>query len=231
MNKKTIIILISLPFVFCGGCKLAALAVTPGPYDRKVPAEYNIKDRQDDKILVIVEESAGVRAGLVFREELAKAFNARLLGMVKLKRENVIVCKESDYFKKNGKMFSQVSPMQIGRDLGAGMVLYVNVINFELRPSGMEDLFLGSLAVRSMLVDANEKKILWPADGNPRLIRMAIDIETKGAGQVKEKLFSSTAHGVLRYLYDVRVRHFKTSAEQRQYNQEWDYSDKIINNK
>ena len=69
-----------------------------------------------------------------------------------------------------------------------------------------------------MLIDSASGEVLWPTDGEPKLIRMAVDLETRGRNETQGRLVSATAHGIVRHLYDIRVRYFKTSAEQVQYD-------------
>jgi len=220
MVNRLLVVLVLLLLLICGiGCDLAGLVVNPGPYDRKVPAEFDIKDNADRKIVVVADQAAGLGGTVVpVRKKLAEGVETLLIERAGVKKKYIVSQKDMEFLGSYGSDFHKSSPVNVASQLGAGLVLYVKIVNYNLYPSGPKDYYVGSLISRSVLIDSQSGEVVWPVDGEPKLLRMAIDLETRGREQTQAKLIAATAHGIVRYLYDIRVRYFKTSAEQVQYD-------------
>ena len=220
MIKRLLVVWLGLAaLVFGGGCNILGWVVNPGPYDRKVTAEFDIKERAADRILVVVDESPGNGGGsVIVRKKLALAVETLLVERAKVDEKYIVSQEDMEFLGNVGSDYHRASPVNIASQLGAGLVLYVKIVNYKLYASGPEDYYVGSLMSRCVLIDSASGEVLWPTDGEPKLIRMAVDLETRGRNETQGRLVSATAHGIVRYLYDIRVRYFKTSAEQVQYD-------------
>lgn len=65
---------------------------------------------------------------------------------------------------ENAKDFDKLSVDQVGRQVGADIVLYVIFDNMSLKDDQQNDLWHGRLALRVKLVDAKTGVRLWPTD-------------------------------------------------------------------
>ena len=205
--------------LFCGGCgDLIGWVITPGPYDRKVTAEFKIKDRADEKVMVFVDQVSGSPdIGIEKRAELRDAIGALLVNRAGVKRKYLVIKSEDDVIRSGGGGYLNYSPVKIATEAGAGLVLYTRVLDYKLYESGPKGYYIGSLYTGSVIYDTKQKKVVWPSDGKARVVRMEVGMESKGEDETVEKLITSTAHGIVRHLYNIRYQHFKTSLEKVSY--------------
>jgi len=204
-------------FLFCGGCDIVGWIINPGPYDRKVPAEFKIKDRGKEKILVFVDQEGGNDVGISLRSEVRDAICTMLVSRAGVNNKYLVVESESDIISKGRGGYLNYDPLKIASYSGAGLILYTQILDYKLYQSGPKDYYIGSLDTASVIIDTGLKKVVWPADGKPRVVRMEVGIESKGEKETIEKLVTSTAHGIVRYLYNIRYQQFETYLEKVNY--------------
>ncbi len=211
--KKTLLVLVLLLLFFCCGCNIVGWIVAPGPYDRRVTPEFKIKDHAKDMVMVVIDQSAGNDSGIRMRSELRDAIGTLLVARAGVNKKYLVVRSEIDAMKQSNGNYLNYSPIEIAAKAGAGLALYTRILSYKLHPSGPSGYFIGSLDTASVIIDVEQEKVVWPTDEKPKIVRMEVAIESKGKEDTAEKLMTSTAHGIVRYLYPIRHRHFKTSLE------------------
>jgi hypothetical protein len=216
--KKILLLVFLVMLVFCGGCNILGWILAPGPYDRKYTPEYKIKDHAKDKVMVVIDRDAGGEFGIKMRSQLRDAIGTLLVARAGVNKKYLEVRSEIDTLKQTNGASLNYSPAQLGAEAGVGLVLYTHVLNYKLYPSGPQGFFIGSLDTATVIIDVEKKKVVWPADGNAKIVRMQVGIENEGKDDTVEKLMTSTAHGIVRYLYPIRHRYFKTSMEKVSYS-------------
>jgi hypothetical protein len=217
--RKVLFCFLVFVLLFCSGCgDIIGWIITPGPYDRKIPAEFKIKDRADEKVMVFVDQVSGSGdIGVQKRAELRDAIGALLVTRAGVKRKYLVIKSEQDMIGNGGGGYLNYSPIKIAADAGAGLLLYTRVLGHKLFPSGPKGFYIGSLDTGSVIYDTKLEKVVWPLDGKPKVVRMEVDIENEGKEETIEKLMTSTAHGIVRNLYNIRYQNFKTSLEKVSY--------------
>jgi len=215
MQKAIFIVLISLVVLLvCAGCNVFGFLASPAPYDRILPAEFKIKDRAKEKVLVVVDQSGGISTGLFASSDLKDAISVMLVKRAGVKNKYLVNLSAGEGGSVGGLGFS---PAKAGADAGAGLVLYTRILDYKLYPSGPEGYYIGRLYTGSVVLDSKTEKVVWPIDGRAKIIKMEVGIESRGQQETIDKLITSTAHGISRYLYDIRYPKFKTSLEKVPY--------------
>lgn len=217
--RKVLFCFLVFVLLFCSGCgDIIGWIITPGPYDRKIPAEFKIKDRAKEKVMVFVDQIGGsADIGVHKRAELRDAIGTLLVTRAGVKRKYLVIKSEVDVIRSSSGGYLNYSPIKIAAEAGAGLVLYTRVLDYKLFPSGPKGFYIGSLDTGSVIYDTKLEKIVWPLDGKPKVVRMEVDIESRGEEETIEKLMTSTAHGIVRHLYNIRYQQFKTSLEKVSY--------------
>jgi len=217
--RKVLFCFLVFVLLFCSGCgDIIGWIITPGPYDRKISPDFKIKDRAKEKVMVFVDQVSGSGdIGVQKRAELRDTIGALLVKRAGVKRKYMIIKSEVDMIDSGGAGYLNYSPIKIAAEAGAGLVLYTRVLEHKLFPSGPKGFYIGSLDTGSVIYDTKLERVVWPLDGKPKVVRMEVAIENKGEEETIEKLMTSTAHGIVRHLYNIRYQNFKTSLEKVSY--------------
>jgi len=221
--KIKIYIFVFLAFLstfYFGGCEILGVIVSPTHHEQKIPAQYRLKDHAKQGILVFVDKAPASVTQAALQADLSDIIDTFLVKKAGVKSKYIISYREISQLKAQKKDFAELSPVQVGQALDVGLVLYVLIENYSLYKIADHDYYNGSLFTRSVLFDVSASKILWPLDGDGRTVKAVVEFENKGRQAALDRLTTTTAHCISRYLYDCSRARFKTSAEQRDYNSE-----------
>ncbi len=172
----------------CTGAGIGWLAAMfKGP--EKVKAVY--QPPKDKKFLVFVDDLAHPLSYEPVKRDLSEKLNKLLV-------ENKVATDVVDYeqllnLSIADKKFNQLGVWNIGRRLGADIVLFIEVKDFRLKEYEDTELWQGRFEVEVRLVDCNAPKDnprLWPTDRKPDEGEMIPPVET----EAKEE--SAASHGV-----------------------------------
>ena len=199
-----------------GGCNIVGFLASPAPYDRKVPAEFDLSSRMEEGVVVIVDQPRGSRARVGFDLKLEETIKEYLVKNAGIKRKYLVEYDKS--LLSAGGALNRLSPLEIASAGGAGLVLYVRIEDYNLYEIGAKDYYKGSLVTRSVLLEAGSGAILWPESGDGRVVRTMVEVETNGAEMTLTRLRSATSHCISRSLYDCRKTHYRTSDEHNIYD-------------
>ena len=200
--------------VWSGGCNVIGWVASPTANEKKVPAEYELH-RTESRILVFVDQARSSGAGFHVRGALDAAVIGYLTNKVRIDTNNIIV--SAGYTPSRVQAYAGLSPAQIGQKAGADLVLYIRIDEYELEQMDRRGYFTGSIATRSVLVDVDSAKILWPASKEARLNKIKMELETGGREAASNRLMSGSAHCITRYFYDCPGPRFRWGDEQKEY--------------
>jgi len=204
--KKTASLFLLVSLCLYGGCSLIGNLGTPTRHERSIPAEYNLAEQKDKTILVLVEQPTWVDIRSNMRRNITNKINDKLKSMIEIKPERLITYDTlADYRSSDGN-FSLLKPSQIGKKLGADLVLYVIIDGYELARE--VDYYKGGLDTQVVLINISGDK-LWPGEDNSKVIKVGFDI----GGQIEQvanaRLVEALGHCIVRYLYDCPKERFK----------------------
>ena len=92
-------------------------------------------------------------------------------------------------------------------------MLYIWVQELNLYDIDGRGFFEGSLVSRSVLIDTATGEVVWPISKEPKLVRVKVNLETKGKQETVDRLTGATAHCICRDFYDCPKDQFRTSDE------------------
>ena len=208
ISQITVVVVALLCVVFtASGCEAISLLLSPGPYEKKVPPAYDLKEQQDRKVLVWVECPRSANADFDVQGKLITAFQLYLIEKAKFDAENVIMGSLGD------SKTLLLDPKKLARSQGAGYLLLVHVDKYEADFLQIRDYYAGELVTRAVLFDVDSGETLWPSQPEGKMIHVAVEMETKGRNALVSRLTSSTAHCVLRNLYPCEKLKYKTADE------------------
>jgi hypothetical protein len=195
-----------------GGCGIVPLLGTPTAYEQKIPAEFNIAKNTEYKIAVLVQGGPNI----ALRREVEDAILLDLQEKVELKKDRLVARSEIDKLRLDNDKYQAMTPSQVGTAAGAGGVLVVKIVKYELYPMPLGRDYDCGMSVSASLVDAATERILWPEDGMARSVSLESEGERGGAVEITAKLVLAMAHGVTRYLYDCPKAYFRMPGEKRE---------------
>lgn len=192
--------------VLISGCDIFGFLASEGPFETKTKPEYNLLEQQDRKILLWVEFPQSLNAGFDTQQKLVSAFSAYMIGVAKIKPENLLV---------RPRMTDNTiqDPRNVAKEMGAGFVLLVQADLFELDSLQLKNYFTGQMITRAILLDVNLPRAVWPKQPEGKMIHIAVEVETGGRDAVISRLVSGAAQCTFRYLYPCDKLKFKNSDE------------------
>lgn len=207
--NKIIVAITIFAISLCCGCGVFGLFGTPARREKKVPAEFDLKAQSEKKLLVLVNQPAWLVTSADMNRRLTTAIHEKLMDKHTTGYRNLILYEQvADYLSRQPDNYV-LSPEQVGRQLGAQLVLYVVLDKYELSQVSESDYYNGLLAGRVQLVDVRMDEILWPDSANGKSIRIEFEVEKGGYETAVVRLNNSFAHCTVRYFYDCPVPQFK----------------------
>ena len=213
-KKKLTVFCAFAGIFFCGGCGFVGLVGSESTYEKKIPAEYNLTKQRDKKILVLVEQPSWLSTQANLRYYLTEAIRASLTAKSKagIPAKHIISYKELSNFRSNRSDFSMLSSAEVGRSLGADIVLLVMIEGYQLDEVGGSDYYGGVLKVQAALFDTASGEKVWPEYADSKGVKVNFEAE-HGRETADRRLASSCAHCVTRYFYSCPRNTFKVFDE------------------
>jgi len=208
MKKLTVIFILGTALV-SGGCQIPGLLGTPTQHEKKIPAEYNLAEHTEEKILVLVEQPPYLNAQTNLRYYITDVMNRDIVRRIKFEPEMLVDYSELSHLRSGRSDFVQLSKAEVGKALGADMVLYVYIDSFGLKEMPQEGYLNGFLSGRALLVETREGRQLWPTGEASKIIKVGFDIEDRGEDIAVKGLAMAFAYCTVRYLYDCPEDEFK----------------------
>lgn len=207
--------------VFCAGCGIVSVLGSETPSEKRIDAEFSLKEHKGQKVLVFVDHTRASNASYVFQSQLELALNSYMVKKVRVPMKSMISSVVLDALKDLKTDFDSLSPVKIGSYAGADLVLYVLIEDYSLYQIPSRNYYTGSVATRSLLFDVSSGEIVWPASDSGRVIRAKVEMETGGSEIVVNRLTTALGHSITRYFYDCPQNKFRTMDEVEQIDQGW----------
>ncbi|MBL7106342.1 MAG: hypothetical protein ISS77_01880 [Phycisphaerae bacterium] len=203
--------------MFCSnGCsfvKLFEVFASPTRHERKIPAEFNLSETEDKKVLVLVNQPDWLAAPANLRYDLTEAVNKSLELRVGILPENIISYDALSDFRSKRSDFLMLDSAQIGKALGADMVMFISLDTFAVEQVEDTGYYNGLIEGRAVLVDVAESEKLWPKSSDSKPVKVGYEIGYKGQANAIKALCSAFAHCVTRNLYDCREDAYKVAED------------------
>ncbi|MCK4913673.1 MAG: hypothetical protein KAS69_03625 [Planctomycetes bacterium] len=222
----------NLSFYFCTFVLLFSISLQTGcivgimgtsrESEKSIPAEYNLIEKLSPKtpknkknpepagkILILVEQPEELNAQTNLRFYLTEAINATFVLRADIFPECLISYEQIADFRSNTNDFSLLQPQQIAKALAADVVLLVAIEDYKLSKLPQEEFYKGFLSTKAVLLDAANGEQLWPKLEKGRIIKVGFEFEQNGKERTIERLATSSAHCITRYLYDCPKPRFK----------------------
>ena len=194
---------------FHSGCGIVSIVGTPTSHEKKIPAEIDLAKRTDQKILVLVNQPAYLDADVNLRYYLTKAMREGLMAKIGIRPEDIVAYDDLSEFRSNQSNFSLLSPVVVGRALGAHMVLLLMVEDYQLTGMAETGYYRGFLGAQAALLDTAAGEKLWPESAESKSIRVGFEVGGGGREAAVERLVNACAYCTTRYFYDCPRDKFK----------------------
>ena len=206
-----------------GGCEalnIAKIITTPTYGEQKIPAEYDLKANSKGGILVYVEPGIGSGVGVSLQKDVSNVIKGYIVQKAKIKGGYVNAQSQISLIQDQGDRFKGLSPVQIGKELSAGLVLHVRIENYGLYQMSDRGYYNGSMSSRSMLYEVASGKVVWPVDEGGKVIRTNVELETGGQKPTADRLVRATGYCIVRNFYDCIRNQYNIKDEVEDYNAE-----------
>lgn len=207
--------------VCCAGCGIVSVLGSETPSEKRIDAEFSLKEHKGEKVLIFVDHTRASNASYGFQSQLERALNSYMVKKVRVPMKSMISSVVLDALKDLKTDFDSLSPVKIGSYAGADLVLYVLIEDYSFYQIPSRNYYTGSVATRSLLFDVSSGKIVWPASESGRVIKAKVEMETGGSEIVVNRLTNAVAHSITRYFYDCPQNKFRTMDEVEQIDQGW----------
>jgi hypothetical protein len=220
--KKVIVFSVLAAIFFYNGCGVVGLLGTPSRHERKIPAEYDLTKRKNQKILILVEQPGWLSTQANLRYYLTEAIRENLTAKVEVPPEYIISYNELSEFRSNKSDFPLLSPATVGRALGADIVLLVMLEDYQLSEVAETGYYGGFLGAQTVLFETATGEKLWPESAESKSIRVGFEVEQQGQEAAVGRLVAACAYCTTRYLYNCPKDKFKISDDRSHISwEEW----------
>jgi hypothetical protein len=216
VKKLTVFFVLAAVF-FYNGCGIVGLLGTQSPYEKKIPAEYDLTKQKGRKVLVLVEQPGWLSAQVNLRYYLTEAIRENLIAKAKAKvpPKYILSYNELSEFRSNKGDFSSLSPAAVGKALGADIVLLVMIEDYQLSEVAVTDYYNGFLSAQTALFETASGEKLWPESAENKSIKVSFETGEQGQEAAVKRLVNACAHCTSRYFYNCPKYKFKISDEKR----------------
>jgi len=196
-------------FFFCTGCGIVSNLGTPTRQETKIPAEYNLTEPSGKTMLVLVDQPGSLHAQANLRYRLTKEINELLVGSLRIPGNRIVDYGELSTFRAKQPNFVFLSPAEVGKSLGADIVLFIVLDNYELYEMAGTGYYKGNLSGQVVLLDTASGEKLWPRLEQSKTVRVGFEVESRGQEAGVMRLVRDFAHCTTRYFYNCRKDKFK----------------------
>lgn len=194
---------------FCNGCGLASMAGTPTRHEKKIQAEYELREQKDKKILILVEQPARLNAAANLRYYLTRDIREYLVKRVRIPAEGLISYEKLVELRNNQADFLRLSPLEVGRGLQADIVLLVVVEDFRLYNMAETGFLKGFLSSRAVILDTSMGEKVWPKSFDSKGIKVGFEFDVRSREVGVSRMTAASAHCLTRYFYDCPMDKFR----------------------
>jgi len=212
-HKRFVFCLFTFTFLtlvfFHSGCGFVSILGTPTSREKKIPAEYDLAKPASRKILVLVNQPAYLDAEVNLRYYLTRAMRESLMAKIGIRPEYIVPYDQLSEFRSNQSNFSLLSPVIVGRALGADMVLLMMLEDYQLNRMAEAGYYRGFLGAQAVLLNTAAGEKLWPRLAKSKSIRVGFEVEQRGREIAVQRLAAACAYCTTRYFYNCPKDKFK----------------------
>lgn len=216
LKKLTLCVVFLVQMFLCQGCTILGFLTTPGPFEKGIKPNCDLKSLLQQKTLFVWVESlpgSGADAGVA--GQLNQAILAQLRKKARISEKNLLP-QTASYPAVYGR--SQ-TPAALGRQAGAGLVLYVRLENFEVINLHGDKIYSGQMRARAVLIDSQTEKIVCPEEAKGIVADVATDLSTGGREDLVITLSTAAAHCVVRHFYTCPKQEYRINEERSTLNE------------
>ncbi len=206
--KKAGLVTILTAILSCGGCGIIAVMGTPGPYENKIPPQYDFAKHAKQKILIFVDQPGWINAQVNLRYYLTEAISENLIRNIRLPAGNLVSYDELSNFRSNQPDFTLLSPVEVGKSLHADVVLAVTIEDYQLTALGESGYYKAHLYAQAVLLDAADGAKLWSSEGS-KTVKVGFEAEGYNKEMAVKRLVNACTHCITRYFYPCDREKFK----------------------
>lgn len=189
------------------GCGLIDVLGMPTSHEKVIPPEYDLKARQDRKVLMWIECPRSSNVDYDVKEKLEAAFQIYLTERARFLPKHIV------WGGAGGDSLMAQDPIEIAREQGIGYVLLVQVDHYEMVRLNIRDYYAGQMLSHAVLYDVDLGMAVWPQNAAAKVVHVEADLETKGRATALSRLVSAMAHCTMRSLYPCEKPKFKIRDE------------------
>lgn len=217
---NSVIVAFAVCAVFaCSGCNIISVLCTPTIHEKKFPAEFGIAD-SSKKVVVLVDKAAGSNAGPDLAADLSVKINKWLIDKAGMEADLVVPVEAVELVRSQRGDFARLSPVEIGRICNAELVLYVLIADYGLYAMDGGRYYNGDMMTRSVIFDSSLDRAVWPREDGGKVVRVKVDLETKGHEAMDNRMLNATSHCIVRNLYDCPMDEYKIRDELPEFDDE-----------
>jgi len=199
--------------VLCGGCNIGGPVYYAIAGPGKVPREYQL-DKSDATVLFI-DDPSGKAADRRYRTIIGETAERILLQKGLVNEGNMISTRSATAIASRGSKTNPISIREVGETVGADVVVYAMVREFNRSPAST-DRPVPSALLHVKVIDVATGERLWPAqtEGYPLMVRTPPDPsiaaqETSEIREMREGLadYAGTALAELFYSVEIPLSH------------------------
>jgi len=212
-----VLVCAGLPVVlFCAGCSPGIIGVIGTPTSSEQAegsAEFDLSKNKDQKILIFIDQPSYLSSYANLRFFLTDTIARTLQEKTKMNPSLFIDYKTLADLRANTPDFYTLSPTEVGRKLGADIVLAVTIVDCKISNIPESGYVAGSLDAQAVLYSVSSGEKLWPTTEQSKLVGVGFESERRGRDAAVVRLAVAAAHCVTRYLYNCPKAGFKISDE------------------
>jgi hypothetical protein len=216
LKKLTLCVVFLVQLFLCQGCNIFGFLATPGPFEKGVTPDCDLKPLLKQKTVFVWAESlpgSGADAGV------ARQLNQAILTQLRKKAgisEKSLLTQAALHTAVYDR--SQ-TPAALGRQAGADLVLYVRLEEFEVINLHGDKIYSGQMLARAILIDSQTEKIVCPAGAEGIVADVATDLSTVGREDMVMTLSAAAAHCIVRHFYTCPKNEYRVNEERSTLNE------------
>jgi hypothetical protein len=213
--KLTLWVVFLVQVLLCQGCNVFGFLATPGAFEEKVPPTCELKKYAEQKLFIWVEALSGSGADTGIADRLNQSIMVQVAKKVGVPKKNILT-RDSLSLSSSA---SYQTPDQIGRQAGAGVVLYVRLEIFEVINMHSNTIYSGQMRARAFLIDSKDGKVICPVESNGIVSDVATELMTSGRDGIINRLIDTTAHCIVRRFYPCPKSEYQVNEERSTMNE------------
>lgn len=208
--RKVVVLLTISYLLLVASCQMVPIMSSPTRSEKKIPAGYDLPAQKDKKIAVLIEAAAWSQVPQDMSKKLADAIRLKLTSDLGIKAKQLIDQKKVDRALSE-KTTAFTKPVEIGKIVGADLVLYVQLEESTIVRIPETEYFKGLFSGRAAMFNCALDALVWPGAAGGKAVAVGYEVEQRSYDAAEMRLIRAFAHCTTRYLYNCPVPRFKVN--------------------